>query len=240
MWTPTALASETHAASGRLWRVVEHQYTISSRKVVDTDAEQAVLETLLEATKPNYPAECEHLDYLLKTPFRYHPVPPGSRFRRPGPGPGVFYACEDRRTALAEMVYWRYRFFHASPGTPLPRHAEQLTLFGVAYEATRALDLTRPPLHREHGTWTDPCDYTGTQQLAEAARRAGVESLRYASVRDPATGYNVALLACRVFCDPAPGPLQSWSLYLSDLEATCRRTVSAEVYAFARDGFVFC
>ena len=52
-------------------------------KIVDTLAEQARLEELLEHSKPAVPPECRHLHYLLFTPFRYGaPYPRGSRFRR--------------------------------------------------------------------------------------------------------------------------------------------------------------
>ena len=40
-------------------------------KLVDTLAEQALLEDLIESSKPPVPVECRHLHYLLSTPFRY-------------------------------------------------------------------------------------------------------------------------------------------------------------------------
>ena len=61
MWTHIACASETSPAAGEAWRVVEHQYTFSTRKVVDTQEEQFVLEDLLEESKPRYPAGTEPL-----------------------------------------------------------------------------------------------------------------------------------------------------------------------------------
>ena len=57
--------------AGRCWRVVEAQHVVSTLKLVDTLAEQALLEDLLEETKPPVPPECRHLHYLLATPFRY-------------------------------------------------------------------------------------------------------------------------------------------------------------------------
>ncbi|MBL1294479.1 MAG: RES domain-containing protein, partial [Thiotrichales bacterium] len=57
--------------AGDAWRVVEHQYTVSTRKLVDTKDEQSILEDILEASKPPYPKATEKLHYLLKTPFRY-------------------------------------------------------------------------------------------------------------------------------------------------------------------------
>ena len=89
--------------------------------LVDTLAEQHLLEELLERSKPPVPPECRGLHYLLATPFRYGaPYPAGSRFRRAGLTPGVFYASQAPETAVAEMAFHRLLFFAESPGTPWP------------------------------------------------------------------------------------------------------------------------
>ncbi len=98
IWTPAALASEARAYRRHVWRLVEAQHRVSTLKLVDTLEEQALLEDLIEATKPALPPEARGLDYLLATPFRYDaPYPVGSRFRRAGRTPGVFYAAETPR-----------------------------------------------------------------------------------------------------------------------------------------------
>ena len=58
-------------------------------KIVDDAAEQNLLESLLETSKPPLPDPTDGLDYLLATPFRYSPARPGSRFRSVT-DPGVF------------------------------------------------------------------------------------------------------------------------------------------------------
>ena len=84
-WTPAALSSELEGLSGSCWRLVEAQHRVSTLKLVDTVEEQGVLENLIQNTKPLLPPECERLNYLLSTPFRYGAVyPTGSRFRRSG------------------------------------------------------------------------------------------------------------------------------------------------------------
>ncbi len=242
MWTPTALASEARRLGGIVWRVVEYQYTASTRKLVDTADEQAVLEELLEVAKPPYPAGTEHLHYLLKTPFRYYPPRThGSRFRRPMAGEGVYYASEHVRTALAEIAYYRIRFFQASPGTPLPKNEERLSVFSVEYGTERGLDLTEPLLNRDRASWTHPIDYTATQQLADAARAAGVDALRYESVRDVEQGANVALLEPRGFTLPQPVSMQTWYLYLGEAEINCTRshaTAAEDRWTFPREHFI--
>lgn len=242
MWTPTALASEARAAGGVVWRVVEHQYTASTRKIVARQSDQDILEDLLEESKPRVPAPCRHLDYLLYSPFRYRATHPGSRFRLPAPGDGVFYAAEHRVTAQAEFTYWRLRFFAASPDTPLPRQEERLTAFSAAYRTERAIDLTTPAFSSDRQAWTDPCDYSATQALALQARRAGVEMIRYESVRDPNRWANIALLGCASFDHPTPVSQQTWYLYLGQEEASWRRAqgTRAERARFDVGAFDLC
>jgi len=113
--TPAALACEAHRIAGGFWRMVEAQHQASTLKLVDSAAEQAVLERLLEASKPPLPAAMKRLDYLLGTPFRYPPRNHGSRFRA-ATDPGVFYAALDLPTAAAELGWWRC---DSSPTVPV-------------------------------------------------------------------------------------------------------------------------
>lgn len=203
---------------------MEHQYTAATRKLVDTLSEQELLEQVLEASKPRYPEGTEHLHYLLRTPFRYRPPRRlGSRFGRPVPGQGVFYAAEHRVTALAEFAFWRRRFFQAAAGVRLPRNEERLTVFTVDYASRRCLDLTQPPLSEDRAVWTHPDDYSGTQALADSARSCGTEVIRYESVRDPEHRNNVALLSWRAFRVRRPVAQQTWHLHLGETESQCCR-----------------
>jgi hypothetical protein len=223
-WTPAALSSEAHVVSGRFWRLVEAQHQISTLKIVDTLEEQALLETLLEESKPALPPECVGLDYLLATPFRYGAIyPHGSRFRRAGRTLGVFYASEEVGTALAEMAFYRLLFFVDSPGTPFPSNAAEYTAFAAAIEAPTAIDLTRPPLDRDRAVWADPVRYGPCQSLADAAREAGCQAILYASVRDPKRGRNIALLTATAFAAREPVERQTWRIRLSasGVQALC-------------------
>ena len=81
-WTPHAVSSEAREFRHAIWRVVEAQHVASTMNLVDTLEEQALLEDLLEGSKPPLPHDIEGLHYLLATPFRYPPrAPHGSRFR---------------------------------------------------------------------------------------------------------------------------------------------------------------
>jgi hypothetical protein len=217
-WTPTALASEARPWAGRAWRMVEAQHVVATMKLVDGADEQALLEDMLDGAKPPLPRAAHGLHYLLATPFRYPPLPRGSRFRAAGE-PGVFYGAEEVRTAAAELGYWRWRFLKDAPDlSRLPPVAH--TAFRASARTDAALDLRVPPLDRDAGAWTDPDSYAATQALARAAREAKVEAIVYASVRDAERGMCVALLAPTAFAAKAPdAPTQTWWLSVQPEQA---------------------
>ncbi len=241
IWTPAALSSEARSLDGSCWRLVEAQHRVSTLKLVDDLDEQALLEELIEASKPVVPQECRHLHYLLATPFRYGShYPSGSRFRRAGKTLGVYYAAEKVETAVAEMAFYRLLFFSESPDTPWPSDAAEYTAFSAIVRTARAIDLTAPPLARDDGAWTNPTDYAACQQLADNAREAGMQAIRYRSVRDPRGGSNLALLTCTVFAKPAPVERQTWRIRLgpSGVQAICEypeRRVGFDRDSFAGD-----
>ncbi|WP_298494428.1 RES family NAD+ phosphorylase [uncultured Maritimibacter sp.] len=215
-WTPDALRSELRAYRGCGWRLVEAQHRVSTLKLVDSLDEQAVLEDILEASKPPVPAPCQGLDYLLATPFRYDgPYPHGSRFRRAGMTPGVWYGAEAVEAAVAEMVFYRFLFYAESPATPWPQNTADYTALGVRLATEVAVDLTAPPLVEDAALWTDPTSYAACQALEEAVRAAGGRLIRYQSVRDPDGRANLAVLDCAVFAEKAPGERQTWRIRLS-------------------------
>jgi len=238
---PIALASETFYKSGTAWRVVEFQHSASTRKLVETKDDQALLEDILESTKPPIAQGAEDLHYLLNTPFRYDaPYPIGSRFRRTGSTEGVFYASEKIRTALAELCYYRLRFFTESPDTVMPRQQERLTVFSIDYSSHNVVDLTRPPLVEDRQKWTHPSDYQATQAFADTARKVGMEIIRYESVRDIEPGTNLALLTPLAFKSKKPKISQTWFLYMSEAEANCERAnanSTNDQWTFKREHF---
>jgi hypothetical protein len=236
IWTRAALSSELQEYGHRVWRLVEAQHVVSTRKLVDTLDEQAILEDLIEASKPAVPPECRGLDYLLAAPFRYAPYPNGSRFRRPGLTPGVFYAAEESSAAVAEMAFYRLLFFAESPNTLWPTNPSEHTGFAVAVYSPRALDLTKPPLSVDEDAWRDPVDYGPCQTLAETAREAGAEILRYASARAPG-GVCVAVMTCRAFAENAPAARETWRIGVSQSGAYALREFPRARIEFSREYF---
>lgn len=221
--TPDALRSEAKPYAGEVWRLVEAQHVVSTMKLVDTTAEQAVLEDILEETKPPVPEECAEMDYLLSTPFRYRPYPHGSRFRRAGFTPGVFYASEYPETAVAETVFYRFLFYAESPETPFPDEPSEYTAFSTSIAASAAVDLTAGALAEQSSLWTSLTDYTPCQNLAEAARSAEAELIRYQSVRDPEKRANLAVLSCRAFSHAKPLAKTTWHIRISSTGAQALR-----------------
>jgi len=213
MWTPTALASEIRSWKGEGWRVVEAQHRISTNRLADSLADQHRLELLAEAVKPDIPAEARGLHYLMASPFRYGHASE-SRFRRAHERPGIFYAAQSEATAIAETAYWRLRFFARSPGFVPPTTTSEHTSFTVLIATARALDLTLPPLDRDEAQWTHQFDYAPCQELATSARAAQVELIRTRSARDPAQGFNLAVLSPFAFASTKPTIRRTWHLRL--------------------------
>jgi hypothetical protein len=234
-WTPRALASETRLYAHDLWRVVEAQYIASTMRLADSLEEQLVLESILEESKPAFPAGTEKLHYLLATPFRYRPHI-GSRFRAAFDA-GVWYGAEELRTALAEKSYWQLRFLLDSPElqqlNPVPH-----TAFTAAVRAA-AVDLMRPPLVRDRRMWTDRTSYAATQRFAAVAREADVQAIRYESVRDLEHGARVALLTPAAFARRAPQRQQTWFIAAGRVRVRCARDLRGETsWEFTREQLV--
>ena len=235
--TASALSSSAAPLSGTFWRVVEAQHFISTMKLTDTLEEQAILENLIEETKPPVPPDCERLHFLLMTPFRYSRQNPwGSRFRRPNAEDGVFYAAEHPETAIAETVFHRLRFFADSPETPWPQNAAEYSAFSVEVSCERAIDLTVMSLG-ELADVLDPEDYSAGQALSDRARECGIELIRYPSVRDPAHRPNLAVLTPAAFAKPEPTGRQTWRIYLDRNGARALCEAPNLSLAFARDAF---
>ncbi|MEN3295928.1 MAG: hypothetical protein V7642_5181 [Burkholderiales bacterium] len=206
---PTVAAFKTERVALDLWRAVEAQHRVSTMVLVDTLDEQALLERLLEESKPPLAEGQDTLHWLLFTPFRYPPLPSGSRFRGPT-DPGVFYGAELQRTACAELGYWRWRLLADSPDLDSIGPMQQ-TLFKTPISAL-SLDLRCAPLSRQRELWTHPSNYAPCQELARKARDAGVQMIRYESVRDRESGVCAAVLSHTAFAARAPTDNQTWTL----------------------------
>jgi hypothetical protein len=210
IWAACREAVVPSSLEGELIRVVESQEQIATRTLVDDLAEQALLEDLLEMSKPPAPADSSHLDYLLSSPFRYPPLEYGSRFgtRRE---PSLFYGALDIAPALAETAYYRLVFWS---GMLIPPPAGRLTtehtLFAASYATRRGLRLHEPPFSAYTAALVNPKSYRDTQLLGGNMREAGIEAFIYRSARDPDEGLNIALFSVAAVARPTPLWKQSW------------------------------
>ena len=224
------------AIEGEAIRIVESQEQVATSSLVDGLAEQSLLEEMLERSKPPFPAGTEGLHYLLATPFRYPPLPCGSRFGR-RLEPGLFYASQKLATALAEAAYYRFVFWSGmEESPPSSRFMTQHTVFAVNYSTATGLQLQRPPFAAYETLLTDPTDYVITQQLGSVMRAEGVSAFEYVSARDPNKGTNVALYTPEAFKGKQPLYQQSWLC-----ETRPDRVVFArpnDVYQFSLDTYL--
>ena len=200
-WTPHAVSSEAFLWQERVWRIVEAQHVASTMKLVDDVDEQHALEVLLEGSKPVMRPGTSNLDYLLATPFRYHPKRGGSRFRSEI-DPGVFYGAESIRTAGAELGYWRWRFLKDSVDLDYLGPVAHTVFCSEPF--CRVVDLRRPPFDQDAMVWTTSDRYLETQEIARVVRKTDVQAIIYESVRDENPAWCVAILDPDVFEDIKP------------------------------------
>ena len=219
-WTPQAVASEAFAWSESAWRMVASQPVAATMKLVDTQEEQDLLESLLEESLPARPGGTVDLDDLLAAPFRSPPWRGGSRFRG-ARDPGVFYGAQSVRTAGAELGYWRWRFLRDAVDLERLEPVAQ-TAFRVD-AATQMVDLRHAPFDRDASVWQDPTHYDSTQQFARVARQAQIGGIVYRSVRDPQPAWCLALLTPTGFAKRKPrAQRQTWYLTVSPHDVTLR------------------
>ena len=231
--TSRQIAAAVHARQFKSWRAVEAQHVVSTLRLTNHDpVRHELLERILEASKPTLPAGTEKLHYLLATPFRYPPSRHGSRFRL-WPDPGVLYAGSRRRTACAEMGYWRWRFLRDSPGLAnIPAAAQ--TLFQVG-AAGQGIDLTERPLAKWQELWTHRSSYIATQSLARDARTLDIDWIAYQSVRDPESGLCYAILSPSALRPRQPLARETWYLTVTTDSAIWQRERERFVFTFLQN-----
>ncbi len=208
-WDPAWLETSVETRSLLAWRGVEAQHVVATMRLVDTPAEQDLLEQLLEASKPPPPKTARPKHYLLTTPFRYRPQH-ASRFRPPH-AQGQWYGAQTLQAACAEVAYWRHRFLMDSEGLRAEVLLTEHSFFQGRVRG-RAIDLMAPPWQQCRAQWTHSSDYSATQAVAAAAEERAVQWIAYESVRAPGARCAVVLDAAALF-EPTGGldrTLQTW------------------------------
>jgi hypothetical protein len=209
IWTSCSADARPRALGGEILRLVESQEQVATSRLVRTLAEQELLETMIEASKPSLPQRALRLHYLLATPFRYPPLRYGSRFGGRDE-PSLFYAARGLRTVLAESAYYRFVFWQGMSEPPSAPLRTRHTLFGARLRARRAYSLQLPPFDAYRAQLTCRDDYEATQRLGRALRQAGADAIEYVSARDTEQGINVALFTPTAFSRPQPTFREEW------------------------------
>jgi hypothetical protein len=240
IWTQCAGKSRASALTADAWRLVEDQSRISTRKLVDSDAEQIRLEELIETAKPPVPEgpEWAHLHYLLFTPFRYPPPPHGSRFRA-RTQPGVWYGSRTLDTAIAEVAYWRLRFLN---DVAIDIQSELfLTAFMIRVRSKKAIDLAKPPFSAYENRISSKTGYAESQALGAAMREDGVEMCQYTSARDMKRGTNLAVFSPRAFASKSVSDAsrETWHCFATKtaIEFRWQSFTQTRQFRFRREDF---
>lgn len=240
IWTRCAGRAELRRLSGRAWRVVEAQHRVATRKLVDSTEEQAILERMLERSKPPLPADGDGRHELLVTPFRYPPLRHGSRFGTRAE-PSLWYGSTRLPTALAETAYYRLVFLDGT-AADLGLLTVEMSAFRAAWRTARGIDLVRPPFDAERDSIASPVRYEATQRLGREMRDDGVTAFRYPSARRPG-GVNVGLFTPAAFTAEPPSVPETWTCIAEPRRVEFvrhglfeRRTVAFPREAFEVDG----
>lgn len=210
IWTQCGGSSRLRPFSNRAWRAVEAQHIVATRKLVDSAEEQEILEGMIDRSKPPAPRgpEFAGLHYLLSTPFRYPPLPHGSRFGTRSER-SIWYGATGLRGVFAEVAYYRLLFLEGT-GAPLDRVEVELSAFDVPVRTRRGIDLTAEPFSAFRSRISSPTDYGATQELGSRMREAGAQAFRYVSARDREAGTNIGVFTQRAFASKRPGTMQNW------------------------------
>ncbi len=235
IWTQCAGRTRVRPLAGDAWRVVEPQHQVATRKLVDSDAEQQLLEELIESTKP--PLGEGRLHFLLTTPFRYPPLRHGSRFGTRAQR-GIWYGSVAPRTAFAETAYYRLLFLEGTAAELAPLHVE-LSAFRASFRSDRGVDLAALPFAEFRDRISSPVDYREPQRLGYEMREAGVHVFRYWSARDRQGGLNVGLFTPKAFSSRKPSVPETWSCVVArdSVEMTKKDVFVRASFRFGRGEF---
>jgi hypothetical protein len=231
LWQDLDGPKRVRRVNGDAWRVVEAQHVIATRKLVDSDDEQRLLEEMLEGSKPPL-VEAASLHYLLATPFRYPPLRHGSRFGTRLER-GIWYGARESRTAFAEVAYYRLLFLDGTAAKLEPISVD-LSAFRVPFATRRGVDLTRDPFVSERGRISSRTSYRASQRLGRDMREAGVEAFLSFSARDAEDGVNVGVLSPSAFASTRPRRFETWHC-----EATKERVQLVRRDPFKQSSFSF-
>jgi len=238
IWDACNGTQQIRPLAGTLHRLVESQEQIATLGYVDTLDEQALLESMLENSKPIYKEDLTAYHYLLSTPFRYPPLTWGSRFG-PANEPSLFYGGKTINVTLAESAYYRFVFWNSMSGTPIkPQIKSEHSLLSVDYKSSNGVSLHKAPFDKYQHDINHPSQYSQSQQLGSAMRASGVEVFEYTSARDPQKEHCVGLFTAHAFKSKKPKSMTQWLCETSAHEVLFKPAESNIITRFKLDTFL--
>lgn len=222
IWTESEGIKLTKSLVLEPWRMVEDQYISSSRDLVESREEHALLEDMLENSKPKIE---NNKHYLIITPFRYPPLRYGSRFGNTFEQ-SLWYGSINLPTALAEVAFYRLKFF-ADTSADLEYIEIPMTAFKAYIQTYNGIDLTAPHFKKYQDKISNKTSYADSQKLGSEMRDANIEAFIFTSARDKAMGKNVAAFTPHVF-------KMKDSQYITDMQ-NWRCIANQNVIEFSRD-----
>jgi hypothetical protein len=242
MYNATQIQNHFTDYANPIFRIVEGQDFIVTRKLVDNDHEHDILEQVIEDSKPTAPENNRQgkLHYLLFTPFRYPPLKEGGRFHT-RIEQSIFYGAETLHTAMAEIAYGRFVFMQHSEAKLATMEVPH-THFVVEVASKKSVLLHRPPFDAQRQQISDPASYRYSQQLGAALRGAGVELFTYESARTfHKNRINVGLFSPEAFASNRPIAGEHWGVVVTQEKIEFSRRHWAdndtERYVFVREDF---
>lgn len=170
-----------------LFRIVEHQASLSSYRATQNEELAVQLELLIEMTKPKTFYTEWHP--LIATPFRYNPPHPHARFRPPY-GKNIFYGSFMDDTTLYEHAF---HFIQQRIHLKIKTETGTRTLFSAEANNNTVLDITNEDNITE---LMNKNDYSASHQFIETHPKATF--IIYPSCRDPQQRMNAAILDINV------------------------------------------
>lgn len=226
----------------KLYRMVENQEEIATTVITANGDEQAILEDLLEQSKPDQSEPLSQRHYLIKTPFRYPPLRHGSRFGSPWE-PSLFYGATKKQTVLAEVAFYRFLFL-ADVENPdaLTRHNLQSShsVFYISAHSEKSIQLTQPPFSAHKNEISAVDSFSVSQQLGKDMREAGVELFSFYSARMP-NNINGAAFIHSAIKSHQPKEIEQWQCLTQSQRVVFHNTETKSIQEFSlaqfcRDG----
>lgn len=238
IWDACKKGQELVTISGLMYRTVESQERVATNQLVATIDEQVALEEMIDASKPERVDANNDRHYLLSTPFRYPPLPYGSRFGVARQR-GIFYGALSEVTVLGEDAYYRLVFrYHSENLRDRNKKCAQRTMFGVKYYSEQGIKLHTPAFNRFRKRLRSPDNYNDTQRLGVAMRDAGVEAFEFESARDPDAGINVGLFTPKALTSKRPVFQHALLVQIHDEGIDYFNTDTGYVHHFKLDTFL--